>query len=70
MAGKNVVRLVIEVPDDVVVMPVIVHKGGNVSAGDGSVMKQATIDLTTSKTSRWLGSKFSPAGTNCCCVRG
>lgn len=70
MAEKHRVTLTIHVPDDVEVYPVIVRKGGTVGQKVTGLMKNATLDLTTAKTGKWLGGKLTPFGDNCCCVRG
>jgi len=77
MAGKHVVHLTIEVPDNVEIVPVIVHKEGSVStptlAAGASVVKHATIDLTTAKAGNWLGKAPDPRLADyctACCVRG
>lgn len=77
MAGKHLVRLTIEVPENVEVVPVIVRKPGKVASPnlptDRTVLKQATIDLTTAKAGNWLGKAPDPRLADyctACCVRG
>ncbi len=69
MAGRKVVRLKIEVPDDVDVVPMIVRKPGlSINTRPGG-LKNLKLDLTTQKAGEWLNGPDGPSA-NACCVRG
>ncbi|MCX6621323.1 MAG: hypothetical protein NTY38_09620 [Acidobacteria bacterium] len=71
MAGRKIVQLTIEVPDDVVVVPVIVRKPGGILSNQASPgMNMLKVDLTTQKAAAWLNGPGGLRADNCCCVRG
>ena len=71
MTNKHVVRLTIQVPADVEVVPVVVRKPGMSSPNPSSARytKEIQYDLTTAKATSWLNSSL-PRFDQCCCVRG